>query len=198
MKQNKNGNLIWKWAFLILLALNLSLVAVVTVKVMLPRESLQTSNPKQSSIEVGSFETTREHVNQTVASYLKAYQTDQLSYSFTATATNIVFGGSYRLLGYDVPLHLNMTPMVLKNGDIRLRVTSVSVGSLGLPKKQVLRYLTSSYKLPSFVVIDSKKAVITLDLDKISDQSDIYLKANQIDLSGNHLKFTIYKKNPSN
>ncbi|MBM7643185.1 YpmS family protein [Streptococcus loxodontisalivarius] len=195
MKQKLSGKNLWKWAFILLLSFNIALTAVIASRILTPQKTQQViTSQNENSIEVGTVTLTRENLNQTLASYLESYQTDKMTYQLTATSTELIFQGTYNLLGYDIPLYLYMEPSVLKSGAIKLEVTSVSVGSLGLPKSQVLQYIASSYDLPDIVSLDSKKATIELNIQDLEQSSGIYFKANQIDLKDNLIKFIIYKK----
>lgn len=198
MKQKKNGNksYLWKWGFLILLALNIGFIGVVVSRIVQVREPSvkNVSTKTSSSVKVGTFSTNKEELNQTIATFLKDYQSKQFSYEVYATSTTILFEGSYRLLGYDVPLYIYFEPLRLESGAIRLKVTSFSVGTLSLPRKEVLQYIKSSYDLPEIVTVSPKKATITINLQNLKNDAGIFLKATNIDLVNDRFDFDIFKK----
>ena len=79
MKLKTNGTKTnwWKWACLLILAINVAFVGVIASRLIQVREpAAQTiTSKKAKSVKVGTVSTTREQLNNTVASYLKDYQT---------------------------------------------------------------------------------------------------------------------------
>ena len=199
MKLNKNGTKTnwWKWGFLLILAINVAFVGVIASRLIQVREpaAQSISSKKDDNVKVGTISTTREQLNDTVASYLKEYQTKKTSYSVYATSSAIMFEGTYTFLGYEVPLYIYFQPSRLESGAIQLKITSFSVGTLTLPESEVLKYLKSSINLPDFVEVLPKESVININIQDIKNDADIFLKATTIDLVGDQFNFDIYKKN---
>lgn len=197
MTPKKSGKAVWKWAFLTLLALNIAFLAIVFLRLGPLNPGLthqHTTVSQKGDIKIGTFTSTRDDFNDTVASYLEEYQGKNSHYSFSATSSNIVFEGSYKLLSYEVPLEIYFTPIVLDDGSIQLDISSVSAGSLTLPKADVLKVIASSYDFPDFVEINAKKGNIILNLPKMDNDAGVYLKAREFDLVNDHLNFDLYKK----
>ncbi|MGT2933019.1 YpmS family protein [Streptococcus catagoni] len=186
----------WKWAFLFLLAFNLAFVAVIASRLVQVREpdSKHISNYQEKDVKVGTFVTNRSQLNKTVASFLKDYQSEKISYKLYSSSSSIIFEGKYQLLGYEVPLYIYFQPIGLKDGSIQLQVSSFSAGTLPLPESEVLQYLKSSYQLPSFVEVQPKQSSIIINLRKIENNAGIYLSAKKIDLVNDQISFEIYKK----
>ena len=199
MKLKKNGKKInwWKWGFLLILAINIAFVGVIASRLIQVREPAaeNVSSKQTDSVKVGTFSTNREQLNETVAAYLEDYQTDQMSYTVYATSSAIMFEGTYTLLGYEVPLYIYFQPSRLDSGAVQLKITSFSVGTLSLPKSEVLKYIKSSYKLPSFVEVLPDESAININIQNLENDADIYLEATTIDLVGGQFNFDIYKKN---
>ncbi|HEL1202300.1 TPA: YpmS family protein [Streptococcus equi subsp. zooepidemicus] len=186
----------WKWAFLLLLAFNTAFLAVIGSRIIQIREpKSELINQKAAkNIKIGTLTTTKEQLNEAVVSYLKDFQTKKMTYKVYATSSTILFEGTYQLLGYEVPLYIYFQPHRLTNGAIQLQVLSFSVGTLSLPEKDVLQYLTSSYKLPKFVEVLPKQSAIIINLQQLENDANIYLKAQKIDLVKDDIRFDIYKK----
>lgn len=198
MKYKKTGKINWwKWLFLFLLALNLSLVGVLASRLLTTgADSQQTSQTEtKSTIQVGSFSTTREQLTQTINSYLKSYQSKGTTFQVAIDSENIIFQGTYSLLGYEIPLYVYFEPYSLSTGAVQLKVTSVSAGNLALPESDILRYIKSSYDLPSFVQVLPDKSAINVNLQNLNQETDFSLKARQIDLLNDQFIFDIFKKN---
>ncbi|HEM3214010.1 YpmS family protein [Streptococcus suis] len=196
MRPRKAGNLnIWKWLFLAQLALLISCGIVLYTRIQTDREDLtklvQTST---EDTKVGTFSTNREQLNQTLTNYLKEYQTEEFSYQLFVTSQQVVFEGSYQIFGVTIPLYIYFQPSKMEDGSILLRITEISVGSLSLPKAEVLAYLQKNYKLPAFVKIDSEQAQVQVQLTELKNKFGLYGKANTIDLYNDQFIVDIYRK----
>ncbi|HEM4055381.1 TPA: YpmS family protein [Streptococcus suis] len=196
MRPRKAGNLnIWKWLSLAQLALLIGCGIVLYTRIQTDREDLtklvQTSG---EDTKVGTFSTNREQLNQTITNYLKEYQTEEFSYQLFVTSQQVVFEGSYQVFGVTIPLYIYFQPSKMEDGSILLRITEISVGSLSLPKTEVLAYLQKNYKLPAFVKIDSEQAQVQVQLTELKNKFGLYGKANTIDLYNDQFIVDIYRK----
>ncbi len=196
MKLRKVGNLnFWKWLFLLQLALMLGGGLVLLSRFQTKREDLTKLVPtNQTDTKVGTFTTDREQLNQSIANYLKEYQTKDFSYQLFVTSQQVVFEGSYQLFGVTLPLYIYFQPFKMEDGSILLQILEISAGSLSLPKADVLAYLQKNYKLPSFVKIDSEEAQVQLQITELENSLGLYGKANTIDLYNNQIIVDIYRK----
>ncbi|MGV3354271.1 YpmS family protein [Streptococcus orisratti] len=198
MKQRIFGKKIniWKWLCLLILAINLAFIGVVASRIIQIREpeAENIATKTKGGIKIGSFSTTKEQLNKTVVSYLEDYQKKGMTYKLYATSSQILFEGTYTLLGYEVPLYVYFQPSRLENGAVQLKVTSFSVGTLPLPEDQVLKYIKSSYDLPKFVKIQPNQSTITINVQNLDNEEGIYLKAQTINLVNDDISFDIYKK----
>lgn len=197
MTQERLGRInLWKWAFLLLLACNLGLGLVLAGRLLERREEDLVIQQAADGLDLqlGTFTTNREQLNQTLATYLEDYQSKEFSYQVLVGNQTILFEGAYKFLGYQVPLYLYLTPYPLEDGTLRLSVDAFSVGTLPLPAKEVLQYIKSSYDLPDFVTVQPKKETIHIDLRAIDNKEKIYVKADTIDLLNDRIVFSILKK----
>ncbi|HEL2737280.1 TPA: YpmS family protein [Streptococcus suis] len=196
MKLRKVGNLnFWKWLFLLQLALMLGGGIVLLSRFQTKREDLTKLVPTNlTDTKVGTFTTDREQLNQSIANYLKEYQTKDFSYQLFVTSQQVVFEGSYQLFGVTLPLYIYFQPFKMEDGSILLQILEISAGSLSLPKADVLAYLQKNYKLPSFVKIDSEEAQVQLQITELENSLGLYGKANTIDLYNNQIIVDIYRK----
>lgn len=202
MTQRKNGNKRrfngWKLAFILLLAGQLAFISVIASRLIEVREPVTESvatNSKSKNISIGTITTTKEQLNATLAAYLSDMKSKNLTFKFYASSTTMLFEGKYTLLGYEVPLYVYFEPYVSENGAVQLKLTSFSAGTLSLPEGEVLKYLRKAYKLPEFVTVDTENSLITIDLTKLKNKQNIFVKAKKIDLKNDVITFEIYKKN---
>lgn len=183
---------LWKWLFFGLLALNLAFVGVVTTKLLTPVSTETVSTPSGTT-KIGTYTMTRSELSDALASFAKDYSTDKMSFTVSVTSSQIVFESKYTLLGYDVPLYIYFTPLVNQSGAIELQVSELSAGSLSLPVSDVLKLIQSSTDLPDYVTIDSKKELVTLNIQTLKNDAGITAHAQSFDLVNNRIEFDIYK-----
>ena len=193
-KKKKKTN-IWKWLILILLAAVLGLGLVLMSRVTTYREDTsQIAVKKGAETKIGTFMTTRDQLNDTVATYLKDYQTKDFTYKLYASNQMVLFEGEYVLLGQKIPLYIYFQPSKLDDGSVLLTVSEVSAGTLGLPRAEILTYLKKNYKLPDFISVDVEASSILIQTTAITNNLGIYVKANTIDLYNDQIIFDIYRK----
>ncbi|MGT2754531.1 YpmS family protein [Streptococcus ovis] len=196
MKQKTNGKInVWKWLFLLLVAAILGLGIVVMSRMVTYREDTSLIQvEKGEETKIGTFTTTRDQLNDTVATYLEDYQTKDFSYKLYASNQQVLFEGEYAILGQKIPLYIYFQPSKLEDGSVLLTVSEISAGTLYLPKAEILTYLKKNYKLPEFISINAKDATILIQLSAIKNDLKISIKANTVDLYNDQIIFDIYRK----
>lgn len=183
---------LWKWLFLGLLALNLAFVGVVATKLLTPVTTATVSAPSGKT-KIGTYNMTRSELSDALASFAKQYSTDKMTFTVSVTSSQIVFESKYTLLGYDVPLYVYFTPLVSQSGAIELKVSELSAGSLSLPVSDVLKLIQTSTDLPDYVAINSKKELVTLNIQAMKNDAGVTAQAQSFDLVNNRIAFDIYK-----
>ncbi|MCP1638885.1 YpmS family protein [Streptococcus gallinaceus] len=196
MRQKTSGNINgWKWAFLLLLSALLAGAMVLAFRMTTRRENTsQIVTTSNKDPKIGTFTTTRDQLNDTIAAYLKDYQTKDFTYKVYATNQLVLFEGQYELFGTEIPLYIYFQPSKLNDGSVLLTVTEISAGSLSFPKDEVLTYLQKNYKLPAFIGIDPATATVKVNPADIKNSLGIYVKANTIDLYNDQILFDLYRK----
>ncbi|MBY5033732.1 YpmS family protein [Streptococcus gallolyticus] len=196
MKQKTSGKINgWKWAFLLLLSALIAVSLVLFFRITSSRENTsQIVVSSKKDPKIGTFSTSRDQLNDTIAAYLKDYQKKGFTYKVYATNQLVLFEGQYELFGADIPLYIYFQPSKLEDGSVLLTVTEISAGSLSFPKAEVLSYLQNNYKLPSFISIDIEAATVKVSLSDIKNDLGIYVKANTIDLYNDQILFDLYRR----
>ena len=83
----------------------------------------------------------------------------------------------------------------LKKGDVwhvQLKAKSLSIGTLGLPIKEVLKFAKRSYKLPKWVEINPDDQTVLLRLDQFRMQNGLFIRAEKINLVDDDIRMNIY------
>lgn len=185
---------IWKWLFLGLVSFLLATSLVVWTRFSTVREDVQQlQTPSQGGdVKIGSMTTTRAQLNETIKVMLKSYHLSD--YQLYADNQQMLLEGKMDFLGKEYPLYIYFQPSKLEDGSILLTLKDFSVGTLKFPKKTVMQVLSTNKDLPDFVKIDSKEATIKIELAKIKNEMDFYVKANTIDLYNDQIIFDLYRK----
>ena len=180
---------VWKWLFLGLLALNLALISVVTVRIMTPVEMSPVSLPKGAA-KIGKYSMSKEELDASLRGFAQDYSTDKMRFKVKVTNSKIVFESSYKVL---VPLYVYFTPLVSESGAVVLQVSELSAGTLKLPILDALNMIKRSTKLPDYIVIDSKKGKVILNIQSMKNDKGITARAQSFDLVNDRIEFDIYK-----
>ena len=131
--------------------------------------------------------------NELINFYLEDYQKNSdIKYTFYLENVALI-KGDFEFLGTKMKLYFYLEPKVLDNGNVELEVISISLGTLELPRKQILNYITNNYKIPNWVEIKEDKIIMNLDRFKL--KNDIYFSAKKIDLINKEIEMNVFLPN---
>lgn len=129
-----------------------------------------------------------------ISHYLKQVnQKNQIDYQFTLK-NQALLTGKFEVLNFPMTFYLYFDPFVTEDGNIQLKAKSLSIGSLGVPIKEVLKMVKRSYDLPKFVEIHPSDKYILIQLNKLELSDHLYVKAKKIDLANDEIQLVSYLK----
>lgn len=134
----------------------------------------------------------KKRLNDMINNELQKHQPGHLAYSVSLNQ-DVTLKGSLGVLGLKIPFRMSFDPEV-KNGDIILKETSVSLAKISLPEEEVLKFIKKGTDLPDWVIVQSDKNQIYVNLTKMELKGRFYLKAKRIDLQENKIEFNVYQK----
>ncbi len=183
----------YKIAFISLLALVISTVVYILFLVMTPREDVKTY--VESTIDMKNpslaLKLDKIQTNEIINYYLVELQ-EESNIKYTFVLDNFaLLTGDIKVFDQTVRLYVYFKPVVLESGNLLLEIESFSMGSLELPRKEILRYISKEYKLPDWVYVDLNEENIIIDLNSF-DYEKIKFNASKIDLVSDELEFNIY------
>lgn len=189
-KRRFNG---WKYAFLLLVALILATVGVTVYRLSSVREP---NLPDMSNVQfqgqpVAQLTTNKEKVNMLINQVLQEHSTGQMNYTFHIENRGIL-SGTHEFLGFPITFDLYFEPTALQDGNIQLKVTSLSAGTLALPTGVILEAIRGLFTFPEYVVLDTESDTITIRLDMIQLSENMQIRATMIDLVNDRFEFDIY------
>lgn len=185
----------WMVAFFVLLGVVIGSGIVVANRILEPREVLTSNSAKlveRDGSPVVTIESTKQQVNELIAFYLQDYsEKSGLDYTFTLE-NQALLNGQFKVLRMPVNFYLYFDPYVMENGNVQLKAKSLSIGTLGVPIKEVMKLVKRSYKLPSWIEIKPSDGTVLIRLDQFRMQNGLFIKAEKIDLVDDEIKASLY------
>lgn len=193
--ENKKNLNKWKVAFLILTGLVLGSLLFFTIRVTQIREPNLTKTEtiaEKDGTPVLSVQSNKKQVNALIDFYLEDFQKgSDIKYQFYLE-NEALLNGTFDVLGHPIQFYLYFEPYVMDNGNVQLKAKSLSLGTLGLPIKEVLKFVQRDYKLPKWVEVDPDEKTILLRLDQFQMQNGLFLRAEKINLVDDEISMNIY------
>lgn len=159
------------------------------------READFTPTPTEitgDATELLTMETNKEKVNTLIDHYLDEYlSSDKIKYEFYLE-NQALLKGTFELLGYPLAFYLYFEPYVMENGNVQLKARSVSIGALGIPMKEVLRYISKNLDFPKWITFNLNEETIIVHLDEFDLVSGLKIHAEKINLIDDEIKFSLY------
>ncbi len=192
--KKSNGG-IWKFLTFLLLGIILGGVGYISYLTTQKQEiPIVKSTPLTvpENLEILDVNTNKEKVNTLIDHYLKEYLTsDKISYEFYLE-NQALLKGTFKLLGYPMAFYLYFDPFVLEDGNIQLKAQSLSIGALGIPINEVLKYVKRYFEMPKWIEIKPKEGQIFIHLDELKLNGNLKIRAEKIDLVQDEIKFKLY------
>ncbi|QDZ70945.1 YpmS family protein [Pediococcus pentosaceus] len=181
----------WKWGFLVLLSIFLAGGIYVTFKASRPIQQVDDQVVRSSNqYDRIPIKLKKNQVNDLSAAYLSQFQKDEdFNYEFKIGQRYAILSGETEILGKKIQFALTMIPKVTKSGNIKLKAHGLTVGTLNLSAKIVLKYISRNYQLPKWVSIDGDEAL--LRLNQIKTTNKVSFQAKTIDIDKNDFQFII-------
>lgn len=181
----------WKWGFLVLLSIFLAGGIYVTFKTSRPIQQVDDQVVRSSNqYDRIPIKLKKNQINDLSAAYLSQFQKDEdFNYEFKIGQRYAILSGETEILGKKIQFALTMIPKVTKSGNIKLKAHGLTVGTLNLSAKIVLKYISRNYQLPKWVSIDGDEAL--LRLNQIKTTNKVSFQAKTIDIDKNDFQFII-------
>lgn len=181
----------WKWGFLVLLSIFLAGGIYVTFKASRPNQQVDDQVVRSSNhYDRIPIKLKKNQINDLSAAYLSQFQKDEdFNYEFKIGQRYAILSGETEILGKKIQFALTMIPKVTKSGNIKLKAHGLTVGTLNLSAKIVLKYISRNYQLPKWVSIDGDEAL--LRLNQIKTTNKVSFQAKTIDIDKNDFQFII-------
>lgn len=185
----------WKASFILLFLFNVAIIVTICILIYFPTKQIGVNMPQQLADGQKSSEfvvqTTKENVNDLVNAYLEKLLMKSSQKYAVHLGEDVLLSGELPVFSTTVPLRIHFEPVVLENGDLILKQKSIAVGQLKLPNKQVMRYVAEKLPMPDWVIVDSNKEEIYVQLTAMDIKSNFKVHAEQFDLVSDIISFKI-------
>ncbi|MBP1045797.1 YpmS family protein [Enterococcus sp. BWM-S5] len=194
-KQSVNKKLNpWKIAFLALIGMLVGILLFVGIRVTQVREPNYDSSKAvpRSGNPVLSIQSNKQQINELISFYLEDFQKDsEVTYDFYLE-NEAMLAGNFKILGHPIQFNLYFDPYVMDDGNVQLKAKSLSIGTLGLPIKDILEFVQRDYNLPEWVEVMPEEKYILLRLDKFQMMNGMFIRADKINLIDDDIRVSIY------
>jgi Uncharacterized protein conserved in bacteria len=185
----------WKIAFFVLLAVLLGSLLFMFTRVTSHRESLPqdaTSFVERQGEPVLTIRSNKQQINDLIAFSLSEYQKNsKVKYNFVLE-NEALLTGEFKILGFPVTFYLYFDPYVMDNGNVQLKAKSLSVGTLGVPIKEVMKMIQKNKALPEWVEINPKDETVMVRLDQFQMANGLFIKADKINLVDDEIEVSLF------
>ncbi|EOI00425.1 hypothetical protein UAY_01528 [Enterococcus moraviensis ATCC BAA-383] len=191
----------WKVAFLVLVALIIASIGFVFMRITQVREPNYKPVPElveKDGTPVIAIQSKKKQVNELIDFYLSDFQKgSDITYKFYLE-NEAMLNGTFKVLGHPIQFYLYFDPYVMDDGNVQLKAKSLSIGTLGLPMKEILKFVQRDYKLPNWVEVNPDDSTILLRLDQFRMQNGLFIRAEKINLVDDDIRMNIYLPKDTN
>lgn len=183
---------IWKYLFIgLILIISLGLVTIFSMLGNNGDVNTQHYVGAPNDIEV-HFEVDRKDVETILNAFLKK-ETGNAAIDYYLTlddSPQIIGESSYMGIPFDFTV--NLIPVTLDNGNLRLDIDSITLSGYELPERLVLTILSNQIQLPDFVVFNPSNSYIAINLDELQLDNGGQITVDQFNVESNDVKATFH------
>lgn len=183
----------WQIILLVIAGIMIGIFAVLVFRINSKREPESITQKTSVASKEPTFQVqlTKSQTNELLNYYLNEFQKDsKVKYSFVLE-NQALLQGTFPFMGHDLIFYLYFEPTVTDGGNVQLKAKSISIGTLSLPISELMKYVKTQFKLPAWVIVNSKDEIIELHLNEFQLKGGMYLGAEKIDLLGDEIKFNV-------
>src|SRR5699024_4793888 len=100
--------------------------------------------------------------------------------------------GELPVFSSTVPLSVHLEPFVQDDGNVTLKVNSISLGLLELPNKKIMEYISDYLVMPEWVTVNPKEEEIYVAVTEMDIKSNFHVRAEVIDIEANNIAFKFF------
>ena len=184
---------IWKIASFVLVGLIASGIIAIMIFLESPEDSdplppLNQYNPKGSILSVKA---TRNDLEALANNYIQKAMKGEKLPVIMEIKNDVRLHSELTAFGITFPLMMHFDPIVLEDGNLMLKQTSMEIADLELPPSTVLMVLRDSVKLPSWMVVRPKEEEIFIHLTELEIAGNLLVRAKTVDLTNDNIELEV-------
>lgn len=174
----------WKVSFFILAGIIIAAIAYLFILVGTVSES--DPIPKATK-HVGPSNTltvnaTKENFEGIANTYIQKAMKEEPLPVTVEVADDVILSSELTVFSYTMPVTMHFDPIVLEDGNLTLKQSSVEIGQLTIPPTSVLKILKDSVKLPSWMIVRPKEEELFIDLSALPISGGLQVRAKEFNL----------------
>lgn len=183
----------WRTSFFALAILNAGIIIWLLSLIFLPSSYtlVNVNQEKTTSDAEFTIVSTKENLEQLTNEYLQELSTQTLFNYSISLEKNVMLTGNIRAFEQEIPIKVELNPVVQKNGDLVLEQESISLGQLPLPNRKVLEFVKDNYEFPEWVVVNPKEETIYVAVTQMDPPKNIEVRVDRFNLNSNQLAFKV-------
>lgn len=184
---------LWKIAFFVLVGIIASGIIALVIFLESPGDSeplppLNQYTPKGSVLSVKA---TRSDLEALANNYIrKAMKGEKLPVTMQIK-DDVRLNSELTAFGITFPLIMHFDPVVLEDGNLMLKQTSMEIADLELPPSTVLSVLRESVKLPPWMIVRPKEEEIFVHLSELEIAGNLQVRAKSVDLVNDNIELEV-------
>lgn len=175
----------WKIAFLGLVGIIIVGVVALVIFIESPGDSdpLPITERYSGKGSVLSVKASREDLENLANTYIgKAMKGDPLPVTMKFE-DDVILHSEIVAFTIKIPINMHFEPIVLNDGNLMLKQTSMELGPLDIPPASVLKILRDSIKLPEWMVVRPKEEEIFINLAELPVSGNLQVRAKTLNLA---------------
>lgn len=176
---------LWKISFFVLAGLVAAAFAAVIVLIGSSAESdplpeMKVSNTADNILTVRS---TKENFEDIANTFIrKAVKGEPLPVTMKVEDDVVLFS-EMTVFSFTLPVIMHFDPIVLEDGNLILKQSSMEIGQLNIPPSTVLKILRDSVKLPHWMIVRPKEEELFIDLSAVQLSGNLKVRAKTFNLA---------------
>ncbi|WOV88981.1 YpmS family protein [Sporosarcina oncorhynchi] len=183
----------WKIAFLGLVGLIIAGIVALVIFIESPGDSdpLPITERYSGNGSVLSVKASRDDLEGLANTYIgKAMKGEQLPVMMRIE-DDVILHSELIAFSFKVPINMHFDPVVLADGNLLLKQTSMEIGPLDIPPETVLKLLRDSIKLPEWMVVRPKEEEIFINLAELPVSGNLHVRAKTLNLAEDDIVFEV-------
>ncbi|MEZ7173164.1 YpmS family protein [Sporosarcina sp. OR05] len=183
----------WKIAFFTLIGLLCAgvIALILFLDTSGKSEPLPTDDRSASKGSVLLVKASRDDVEVLANNYLRKAMKGKPLPVTIEVKDELVLYSELTVFGVTAPIYMNFDPVVLEDGNLILKQSSMEIANLNIPPATVLKVLRDSIDLPEWMIVRPKEEEIFIDLSELPVSGNLQVRAKTFNLAEDEIELEV-------